>query len=179
MAQKKYFKYFTLILLATISGPGWHAFLGAEDTKLPDLRSVELQSSDDFTFVGQPSTIFTIRPLKSELRSIETLKNLEAIGVVYLGNILLEENATPLSALRDLSVQISSGLDMDLALITDSTTSQSLEPHELLLLYHPQLVMTLALTKSVDNEEYSLIGTYSVPDANTPESVTQPIEESE
>ena len=47
--------------------------------------------------------------------------------------------------------------------MTDSTTSESLAPHEMLLLYHPQLAITLALTKIPESEEYSLIGTYAIP----------------
>ena len=126
-------------------------------------RSVEIFSSEEFNFVGQDTAIFTIRPLKESLRSIENLKNTEAVGILYLGRITLGENANTLSALRDISVQISRGLDIDLALITDSATSESLSPHEMLLLYHPQLAITLALTKIPESEEYSLIGTYAIP----------------
>ncbi len=173
MVQKKFFNQ--ALILATFIALGWFSSGNADES--PELRSVKLQSSNEFTFVGEPSTMLTIRPLKSELRSLGNLKNTEAIGVIYLGNILLGENATPLSALREISVQISSGLELDLALITDSTTSKSLEPHELLLLYHPNLVMTLALTKSAENEEYSLIGTYSVPVASITEVEDQIIED--
>ena len=67
--------------------------------------------------------------------------------------------------LREISAQISRGLDLDFALIADSTTSQSLAPHELLLLYHPTVVITLALTKVAESESYSLIGTYAMPSA--------------
>ena len=133
----------------------------ANETSLP--RSVEVKSSEEFNFVGQETAIFTIRPLKESLRSIENLKNTEAVGILYLGRISLGEKADTLSALRDISVQISRGLDIDLALITDSNTSESLAPHEMLLLYHPQLAITLALTKIGESEEYSLIGTYAIP----------------
>lgn len=126
-------------------------------------QSVEVKSSEEFNFIGQDTAIFTIRPLKESLRSIENLKDTEAVGILYLGRIALGENANTLSALRDISVQISRGLDIDLALITDSTTSESLAPHEMLLLYHPQLAITLALTKIPESEEYSLIGTYAIP----------------
>lgn len=136
----------------------------ADDELKP--RSIELSSSEEFSFIGQDTAIFTIRPLKESLRSIENLKNTEAIGILYLGRISLGENANTLSALRDISVQLSRGLDVDLALITDSTTSESLEPHEMLLLYHPQLAITLALTKIPESEEYSLIGTYAIPAKN-------------
>ena len=171
---------FTLIALFSFSA------LFAENNNPDYPRSIELQASEEFTFVQQDTSTFTIRALKTELRSIENLKDVDAIGVSYLGNIVLGKNATPLSALRDVSVQISKGLDIDLALITDSTTSKSLAPHELLLLYHPKLVITLALTKvaineaadnkeadqeaeentadnAIQNVEYSLIGTYTIP----------------
>lgn len=147
MAQKKYIKhaatYAAIALLALQFG---NAAL-AEEENQSNVRSVELTSSEEFTFAQRDTSAFTIRPLKPELRAIENLKNTEAVGVIYLGDIVLSKNATPLSALRNLSVQISNGLDIDLALITDSTTSQSLAPHELLLLYHPELVVTLALTE--------------------------------
>jgi len=33
----------------------------------------------------------------------------------------------------------------------------------MLLLYHPQLVITLALTKVENSDNYTLIGTYAIP----------------
>ena len=146
----------------------------ANDADTPSTRSVELVSSNDFTISNGDVSTLTIRPLKEKLRSIENLKDTQAVGISYLGNLTLSESATPLSALRELSVQISSGLDIDLALITDSNTSQSLQPHEMLLLYHPQLVITLALTKVEGSNEYTLIGTYAIPVDNTqPITVSQ------
>lgn len=144
----------------------------AEDTNPSVTKSVELVSSSDFTILNGDISTLTIRPLKEKLRTIENLKDTHAVGISYLGKIALSESATPLSALRELSVQISSGLDIDLALITDSNTSQSLKPHEMLLLYHPQLVITLALTKIVDSDEYTLIGTYAIPVDNTQSIIT-------
>ena len=148
MAQKKYFNHSVFFLVTTLLS--LHSFAIAEEGS--SYPPVEIMSGNEFTFTNQDPATFTIRPLKSELRSIENLKNTDAVGIVYLGDIKLTKNATPLSALRDVSVQISRGLDIDLALITDSSTSQSLAPHELLLLYHPQLVITLALTKVSHNE---------------------------
>jgi hypothetical protein len=135
--------------------------LVADDT--PVTRSIELTSSNDFTLLDEEASTLTIKPLKQKLRSIDNLKDTEAVGITYLGNLTLSNSATPLSALRELSVQISNGLDIDLALITDSSTSQSLQPHEMLLLYHPQLVITLALTKVENSDQYILIGTYAIP----------------
>lgn len=152
MAQKKYIKYAaTHAIIALLSLLYCNVAL-AEEENQSNVRSVELTSSEEFTFAQRDTSTFTIRPLKPELRAIENLKNTEAVGVIYLGDIVLSKNATPLSALRNLSVQISIGLDIDLALITDSTTSQSLAPHELLLLYHPELVVTLALTEVIQEE---------------------------
>lgn len=139
----------------------------ANDADTTATRSVELTSSSDFTILNGGVSTLSIRPLKEKLRAIENLKDTEAVGISYLGNLTLSESATPLSALRELSVQISNGLDIDLALITDSNTSQSLQPHEMLLLYHPQLVITLALTKVEASNEYTLIGTYAIPVDNT------------
>ena len=151
MVQKKYsrlavyFLYFTFLTLIGINASA------TEQTPLSP-RSVELTSSNEFIFTQQQTATFTIRPLKPQLRTIENLENTEAVGVVYLGDIELTKNATPLSALRDVSLQISKGLGLDLALITDSTTSKSLAPHELLLLYHPELIITLALTRIAEQE---------------------------
>ncbi len=146
MAQKKFYKHTVFFLVTALCSLQSYADEGSS------YPPVEITSGNEFTFTNQNPATFTIRPLKPELRSIENLKDTEAVGVVYLGDIELNKNATPLSALRDVSVQISRGLDIDLALITDSTTSQSLAPHELLLLYHPNLVITLALTEVAHNE---------------------------
>ena len=168
--KKNLFNYALILSMCYLS------FAVAEESTEP--RSVEISSSEEFNFVGQDTAIFTIRPLKESLRSIENLKDTEAVGILYLGTITLGENANTLSVLRDISVQISRGLDIDLALITDSTTSESLSPHEMLLLYHPQLAITLALTKVPESEEYSLIGTYATP-VVTPSSVTPDTAEEE
>jgi len=136
---------------------------GANESAITKIKSVKLSSANDFQLLNEEAATLTIRPLKEKLRSIENLKDTEAVGITFLGKLTLNESATPLSALRELSVQISSGLNLDLALITDSTTSESLKPHEMLLLYHPQLVITLALTKIEGSDEYTLIGTYAIP----------------
>lgn len=127
------------------------------------IKFIQLSSSSEFQFLNEEPALLTIRPLKEKLRSIDNLKNTEAVGITYLGELTLNESATPLSALREISVQISRGLNIDLAIITDSTTSESLKPHEMLLLYHPQLVITLALTKIENSDNYTLIGTYAIP----------------
>ncbi len=136
------------------------------DDNAPITRSVKLTSSNDFTILDDNTSTLSIKPLKEKLRTIENMKNTEAIGISYLGKLTLSENTTPLNVLREISVQISNGLNIDLAVITNSTTSQSLQPHELLLLYHPQLVITLALTKIEDSSQYTLIGTYATPADN-------------
>ncbi len=141
------------------------AVVSADDTQTNNVKSITLNSSNEFQLLNGDSetSTFTIRPLKEKLRSIENLKDTQAVGITYLGTLSLNESASPLSALRQLSVQISRGLNLDLALITDSTTSESLKPHEMLLLYHPQLVITLALTKIENSDDYTLIGTYAIP----------------
>ena len=170
MALKKFISFTSrlaslILLVLSCSLP-----IAANENAIIETRTIQLSSSDEFTLADDENSSFVIRPLKSSLRAIENLKDTEAVGITYLGEITLHENATPLSALRDLSVQISSALDVDLALITDSTTSESLKPHEMLLLYHPQLVITLALTKVPDSDTYTLIGTYAIPvTANQPD----------
>jgi len=142
-------------------------------------KVIALTSNDDFQFLNSDEATLSIRPLKEKLRSIENLKDTEAVGITYIGTISLNESATPLSVLRELSVQISRGLNIDLALITDSTTSESLKPHEMLLLYHPQFVITLALTKIENSDDYTLIGTYAVPVQQnfSPEEASKTVEE--
>ena len=157
----KTFFTFSLCLLYCLS-----AAITADDNT-PVAKSITLTSSSDFSILSDDTSILVIKPLKKKLRSIENLKDAEAVGITYLGNLTLSESATPLSVLREISVQISNGLDIDLALITDSTTSQSLQPHEMLLLYHPQLVITLALTKVENSDQYTLIGTYAIPVDNS------------
>ena len=147
-----------------------HSILAGDQQEASDIRSIKLNSGSDFQLLNEEFSTFIIRPLKEKLRSIENLKNTEAVGITYLGNLTLSDNATPLSVLRDLSIQISNGLNIDLALITDSTTSEFLKPHEMLLLYHPQLVVTLALTKVNQSDEYTLIGTYAIPVERTQET---------
>lgn len=127
-----------------------------------DATVITLTTNEEFTFAENSAATFTIKPLRDTHRSIETLADVEALGIIYIGEIVLTNEATPLSALRNIAAQISKALNLDLALITDSTTSQSLEPHELLLLYHPILTVTLALTKTEADHQYSLIGTYSM-----------------
>lgn len=125
--------------------------------------TITINSSNEFEFIEQASAEFTINVLNPLHQSIESLQDVNAIGVVYLGNIRLTSNATTLSVLRDVSAQLSQGLHTDFALIADSVTSQSLSPHELLMLYHPSMVITLGLVKVADSEAYSLIGTYAKP----------------
>ena len=162
MVQKKFFNFMKKITFYLFICISILSISHANEINTPDIRSIQLSSSDDFQLLNDDVTL-TIRPLKEKLRSIENLKDTEAVGITFLGRLTLSENATPLSALRELSIQISNGLNLDLALITDSTTSESLKPHEMLLLYHPQLVITLALTKVENSEEYTLIGTYAIP----------------
>ena len=163
MAQKKFInlpRIFLSLLLLTLVG---NSLLVADEEIATETRTIQLASSNEFTLADDENSVFVIRPLKPSLRSIENLKDTEAVGITYLGVLTLHESATPLSALRDISVQISSALDVDLALITDSTTSESLKPHEMLLLYSPQFVITLALTKVPETDTFTLIGTYAIP----------------
>ena len=151
--------YFFFVLLLTNT---FTPHLAAEN-EYTQARHIQIEASEEFNFVDKDKAVFTIRPLKPKLRAIENLKNTQAVGISYLGRIILTQSATPLSALRDISAQLSSGLNINLALVTDSTTSQSLQPHAMLLLYHPSLVITLALTRAPQTDEYSLFGSYAVP----------------
>lgn len=161
MAQKEFFnmlKFYTYALFGI-------GLLLMVSTSFADNQptTVNILSNNEFEFVDQTAAKFTITALNPAHKSIESLQKVDAIGVVYLGNIKLTNNATPLSVLRDVSAQLSQGLAIDFALIADSITSQSLSPHELLMLYHPSMVITLGLTKVAGSESYSLIGTYAKP----------------
>ena len=154
--------FFALLLINILTS---HS---AAENDYTQVRHIQVDSSEEFDFVGKERAVFTIRPLKPKLRAIENLQNTQAVGISYLGTIILTRNATPLSALRDISVQISSGLNINLALITDSITSRSLQPHAMLLLYHPSLVITLALTRMPQSNQYSLFGSYAAPANHAP-----------
>ena len=176
MEQKKFFNIMKKLFLNLLICSSLLTSAIANEADTPEVKSIKLSSNGDFQFLNEETSTLTIRPLKEKLRSIENLKDTEAVGISFLGNLTLGENATPLSALREISVQISRGLNIDLALITDSTTSESLKPHEMLLLYHPQLVITLALTKVEASDEYTLIGTYAIPVDNTQDTMVSSAE---
>jgi len=172
MAQKEFYNMSKLYIYITlIAGLLFFTCTSFAEDKT---TVIELIASNEFQFVDQNPSAFTIKPLDSAHKSVESLKEVEAIGVVYLGNITLVDDATPLSALREVSAQITRKLDLNFALIADSTTSQSLNPHDLLLLYHPSMTITLGLTKIPDSNAYSLIGTYAMP--STSDTQTEAIE---
>lgn len=137
-------------------------FQGAQAFESAVGKEIPIESNGEFSFSDDQMVKFTLRPLKEELRSIDPLMSAQAVGVVYLGKIQLNEPTSALSALRTIAVQVSKALDLDMALVTDSKTSTQMAPNELLLLYHPQVVITLALTRSVNDERYDIIGTYAI-----------------
>ena len=130
---------------------------------LAEPKSITLRPGSEFTFIQPDHRAFKLAPLREELRSINTLTQAEAVGVIHLGGIRLAEQAEPMNALRDIAYQISNGLGLDMALITDSATSKEFAPHELLLLYHPKVIITLTLAYSAETESYDLIGSYAAP----------------
>lgn len=159
---------YRILFIAILGFVGWSCSW-ASQAAITD-NKIQLESTADFSFVGAGNSSFLImQPLKENLRSVSTMQHADGVGVIYLGRIKLGNDVTPLTALRGIAVQISKTLNLDLSLITDSTTAMKLAPNELLLLYHPQLIMTLALTRSAP-DQYDLIGTYAIPSAAVPDT---------
>lgn len=130
---------------------------------LAEPKSITLRPGSEFSFTQPNHRAFKLLPLREELRSINTLTQAKAVGVIHLGGIRLADQAESMNALRDIAYQISNALGLDMALITDSATSKEFAPHELLLLYHPKIVITLTLAYSAETESYDLIGSYAAP----------------
>lgn len=125
-------------------------------------KDIVIESNGEFSFLNNEQVTLKLKPLKDELRSVQSLSSADAVGVVHLGKISLNEPSSALGALRAIATQISRSINLDMALITDSNTSSQMAPNELLLMYHPQIVITLALTRSVSSDQFDVIGTYAI-----------------
>ena len=123
-------------------------------------RTIALKSNERFSFVQADSVTFKFQPLSEDARMLEITDEAAALGVAYLGQVKLKENNTTLSALRSIADQIGESLDISFGVIADSNTSEALKANELLLLYHPNVVITLILVRPDENSEYEIICTY-------------------
>ena len=121
-------------------------------------RTVTITSTDRFDLVDGGNMQFQL--LNDTVRALEITDEALSLGVTRIGQVRLKENVTALSALRGITDQISRGLGMNFGVIADSRTSEALRESELLLLYHPDVTLTLALIKSDRQDHYEIICTY-------------------
>ena len=125
-------------------------------------RTITLTSNERFDLVQANSVTFKFQPLSEDARKLEITNDAAALGVAYLGQIKLKENNSALSALRSIADQIGESLDISFGVIADSNTSEALKANELLLLYHPNVTITLALARPTEVNDYEIICTYAL-----------------
>ena len=132
-------------------------------------RAITITGNERFDLVNRSSIQFKFQPLTDEARALEITYNASSLGVVYLGQLQLKENITALSALRSIADQIGESLDLSFGVIADSNTSAALKANELILLYHPAVTITLALTRPNEQNAYEIICTYALKELATQE----------
>ena len=133
-------------------------------------RPIKITSNERFHFVNGNSVQFKFKPLSDQARTLEITKSASSLGVAYLGQIQLKENITALSALRSIADQIGNSLNVSFGVIADSNTSEALKSNELLLLYHPNATITLALARPNEESNYEIICTYALKDLKKKQS---------
>ncbi len=139
-------------------------------------RTIILSSNERFDLVQGNSVKFKFKPLSEDARQLEITNDASSLGVAYLGKIKLKENFTALAALRSIADQIGESLKINFGVIADSNTSEALKENELLLLYHPQVTITLALVKPNDSTDYEIICTYALKDLTVKKASDSSIE---
>jgi len=130
-------------------------------------QTITLKSNERFDLVQANTVTFKFQPLSEDARKLEITNDAAALGVAYLGQVKLRENNTALSALRSIADQIGESLDISFGVIADSNTSEALKANELLLLYHPNVTITLALARPSEANDYEIICTYALRDLST------------
>ncbi len=125
-------------------------------------RTITLKSNERYDLIQAKSVTFKFQPLTEEARKLEIANDATALGVAYLGQVKLKEQHTTLSALRSIADQIGESLDISFGVVADSNTSEALKSNELLLLYHPNVTITLALARVDENSDYEIICTYAL-----------------
>ncbi|MCY4642683.1 MAG: hypothetical protein OXC41_08345 [Gammaproteobacteria bacterium] len=132
-----------------------------------DLNStITISSNEKFELLHGESIAFEFKSLSSKARMLESTKDASSLGIAYLGQLRLKENATSLAALRIIANQIGKSLGLKFSVVADSNTSEALKANNLLLLYHTDIVITLALAKPVEQDHYEIICTYAVREIN-------------
>lgn len=134
-------------------------------------RVITLTSNERFDLVQGNTVTFKFQPLSDEARKLEITDGAAALGVAYLGQVTLKENHTALSALRSIADQIGESLGINFGVIADSNTSEALKANDLLLLYHPNVTITLALARPDQINDYEILCTYAL--KNLVETETQ------
>jgi hypothetical protein len=152
----KFILSFLILIFSSITGIHSAAAAGLED------RVITLKSNERFDLVQANSVTFKFQSLSDEARKLEITQDATALGVAYLGQLKLKENITALSALRSIADQIGESLDINFGVVADSNTSEALKANELLLLYHPNVTITLALAKPNEINDYEIICTYAL-----------------
>ena len=142
-------------------------------------RFITISSTEEFELLQGGEIAFKFRPLSSKARALGITEDASSLGVTHLGQLVLRENSTTLAALRSIANQIGKSLGLRFGVITDSTTSDILKESKQLLLYHPDITITLTLVKPIKQEHYEIICTYAVreTEARIPDPVkdTKPV----
>ena len=125
-------------------------------------RSIKISGNEKFELLHDDDIAFKFRPLPGHAGAMETTRNASSLGITYLGQLKLRNNTTALSALRSIANQIGNNLDLRFAVVIDSSTSEALKASQQLLLYHPDIVITLTLLSPVEQDHYELVCTYAV-----------------
>ena len=125
-------------------------------------RIITISSNEEFELLHGKSVTFEFKPLANKARALEITKNATSLGVAYLGQLQLREDATALAALRTIADQIGKSLGLRFGVIADSNTSEALKANKLLLLYHPDVTITLILAKPIEQDHYEIICAYAV-----------------
>lgn len=153
----------------------WSPSLSAEGI---EERVITIRGNERFELVNNNYLQFKFQPLSNEAKELEITKDASSLGVSYLGQLQLKDDHSTLSALRSIGDQIGDSLDISFGVIADSNSSEALKTNELLLLYHPQVIITLSLVQVNEQNPYEIICTYALksvtPTEPTFEQTTSP-----
>lgn len=137
-------------------------------------RIITITSNERMDLINGDSVQFQFQPLSNTARELEITNKAASLGVIHVGKARIKEDATVLTALRAIANQIAESLDLNFAVIADSNTSHALWESELLLLYHPDLTITLALVKSSEENHYEIACTYALREGVTSSTKAEP-----
>ncbi len=176
MLRRIYTITFLLITTLLLCSPSLYA-VGLEE------RVITIRGNERFELVNNRYLQFKFQPLSNEAKALEITKGASSLGVSYLGQLQLKGNFTTLSALRSIGDQIGDSLDISFGVIADSNSSQALKTNEMLLLYHPQAIITLSLVRVNDQSPYEIVCTYTLkdipdvaPTTNSTQAIEQPVQ---